>query len=116
MFQSRYLQIADAIIDLQERGFEVDFILSGDRLFCPQHGFMIPAHEYEIVEMHYFPSSPQCSCERMVYGIAVASCMIDGILMTGSENSTAFPDAILEKLNRRSRLSPISARRKPILI
>ena len=95
---SRFICIVDAVIDMQERGFDLDFNLTGNRLLCAQHTLLIGANDFEILEMHYFPRSRQLSCERMVYGIHVPSCGMRGILILGTDKYTAFPEVITLKL------------------
>ena len=95
---SHFFCIVDAVIDMQERGFDLDFNLSGNRLLCAQHALLIGANDFEILEMHYFPRSRQSSCERMVYGICVPSCSMRGILIVGTDKFTAFPEVITLKL------------------
>ncbi|MDO6434838.1 hypothetical protein Q4E93_29770 [Flavitalea sp. BT771] len=94
----RFLCIVDAVIDMQERGFDLDFNLTGNRLLCAQQALLIGANDFEILEMHYFPRSRQSSCERMVYGICVPSCGMKGILILGTDKYTAFPEVITLKL------------------
>lgn len=93
-----YLCIVDAVIDMQERGFDLDFNLTGNRLLCAQYALLIGANDFEILEMHYFPRSKQSSFERMVYGISVPSCDMKGILILGTDKYTAFPEVITLKL------------------
>lgn len=98
MDQGRYLCIVSAVIDMQERGFDADFSLNGDRLLCTQLSVLIRPRDFEVVEMHYFPRSRESSCERMIYGIEVPSCGLKGILITGTDKFTAFPEMITGKL------------------
>ena len=98
MGQSRYLCIVDAIIDMQERGFDLDFNLTGNRLLCSQHALLVGPLDFDILEMHYFPRSKQSCCERMVYGIEVPSCGMRGILLSGTDKYMAFPEVITMKL------------------
>ena len=98
MEKSRYLCIVDAVIDMQERGFDVDFNLAGNRLLCSQHTLLVTPQDFDILEMHYFPRSRQSLYERMVYGIEVPSCGVRGILLSGTDKYTAFPEVIMGKL------------------
>jgi hypothetical protein len=98
MEQSRHLCIVEAVIDMQERGFDLDFNLTGSRLLCSQYMLLVGANDFDILEMHYFPRGKQSSYERMVYGIEVPSCGMRGILISGSDKFTAFPEVITGKL------------------
>jgi hypothetical protein len=98
MEQDRYSCIVSAIIDMQERGFDADFNLSGDRLLCSQLAMLVGSKDFEVVEMHYFPRSREMACEKMVYGIEVPSCGLRGILISGTNQFTAFPEVITGKL------------------
>ena len=94
---ARFLCIVDVVIDMQERGFDLDFNLTGSRLLCAQYAVLISANDFEVLEMHYFPRSRQSSHERMVYGIFVPSCGMKGILIAGTDKHTAFPEVIMLK-------------------
>ena len=98
MDRSRYLCLVDAIIDMQERGFDLDFHLTGHRLLCSQYALLVRADDFDVLEMHYFPQCVECPCERMVYGIEIFSCGMKGILLSGTDKLTAFPEIINHKL------------------
>lgn len=98
MEQSRYLCIVEAIIDLQERGFDLDFNLTGNRLLCSQYALLVGVNDFDVLEMHYFPRGRQSAYERMIYGIEVPSCGMRGILIAGTDKYTAFPEVITVKL------------------
>ncbi len=107
MEQGRYAGLVSAVIDMQERGFDADFSLTGNRLLCSQLSMLIGPRDFEVVEMHYFPRCIETPCERMIYGIEVPSCGMKGILITGTDKFTAFPEMITGKLRsygRRGRI------------
>lgn len=107
MEYGRYPGIVSAVIDMQERGFDADFSLTGNRLLCSQLSMLIGPGDFEVVEMHYFPRCKEAPCERMIYGIEVPSCGMRGILITGTDKFTAFPEMITGKLRTYTRKSRI---------
>lgn len=91
----KYVNPFDAIADLQDRGYEHDFILMGNQLYCAQQKLLLRVGDFEIFEMYYFPGNGPGHYERMVYGIGTGDHGIKGILMTkGVGNTGAFPNVI----------------------
>ncbi len=95
----KYLKITDAIIGLNAKGFQFDFCLHDNKLFCPQSKLFLNARDFEILEMHYFPADKRSHYERMVYAIDSLFHNIKGILIAGTEGNTAFPIFITKKLD-----------------
>jgi hypothetical protein len=71
-----------AIIDLQNRGYDQDFILADENIFCLQRGELIPPDSFEITEIHRFDGKSSMKDNYVIYGIRSIQDDIKGILMT----------------------------------
>jgi len=72
----------DAIIDLQARGYDQDFILANENIFCVQRGDIIPPDNFEITETYCFESGSKQSDNYVIYAIRAIHEDLKGILMT----------------------------------
>jgi hypothetical protein len=72
----------EAIISLQEQGYENDFILKNEYIFCVQQSELISPDEFEITETCRFDGEPRLSDNFIIYAIRVLNDDIKGILMT----------------------------------
>jgi hypothetical protein len=71
-----------AIIDLQQRGYELDFIMKGEFLFCPQQNRLISPDEFEVTETYQFKENKGKVDMCVIYGIQSLQTDLKGILMT----------------------------------
>jgi len=71
-----------AIISLQQRGYELDFIMKGEFLFCPQQNELIGPDEFEVTETYQFQENNGKTDTYVVYGIQSLQTDLKGILMT----------------------------------
>ena len=102
MPRSKYLNVTEAIADLQTRGYEYDFTLCGNQLYCNQINILLKAMEFELLEMYYFRDKGREHKESMVYAICASDYCLKGILlMTGNRNTNIFPAFINDKLRTR---------------
>ena len=69
-----------AIIALQQRGYDLDFIVNDGCLFCLQKQELVNADEFEIAESHEF-AGKLGACE-LIYGIRSVQMDLKGILIT----------------------------------
>jgi hypothetical protein len=69
------------IIDLQERGYDHDFILQNEGILCIQQNELFPPEEFEIVETHRFEGRFR-NDDFIIYAISLTHCAIKGILIT----------------------------------
>lgn len=51
-----YSNKAEVIIDLQKKGYELDYILKSENLLCLQDQELLNQDDFEIVETHRFKS------------------------------------------------------------
>jgi hypothetical protein len=73
---------AEAIIDLQRRGYDQDFILAEENILCLQRGDYIPPDAFEIIETHRFDGKARLRDNYVIYGIRSLQDDLKGILMT----------------------------------
>ena len=71
-----------AIIDLQQRGYELDFIMKGEYLFCPQQNELISPDDFEVTETYQFDEKDGKPDTYVIYGICSLQQDLKGILMT----------------------------------
>jgi hypothetical protein len=71
----------DLIIDLQERGYDLDFIIQNDGILCIQQNELFPPEDFEIAETHHFPGKFR-SCDFIIHAISLMHSDGKGILMT----------------------------------
>jgi hypothetical protein len=71
-----------AIIDLQQRGYDLDFILKDEHLLCLQERDLISPDEFEIAETYKFEENHGITETYVVYAIRSVQRDLKGILMT----------------------------------
>lgn len=62
-----YDTVSEAVNGLKERGYELDFNLSGNCIIC--HADKFDINDFEIVEVHRFEGNTDPSDEAVVYAI-----------------------------------------------
>ena len=80
--------LIDIIIDLQERGFDHDFILDHEHIRCLQYNEMIPPDDFEILETHHCDNKTNVRSNYILYGIQLKSYNVRGILMSTHKSYT----------------------------
>ena len=65
-----YDTVTEAIKDLKERGYNIDFNLAFDQLICSDNNSIsLKPNEFEIVEVHRFEGESNPSDEDVVYAV-----------------------------------------------
>ncbi len=77
-----YSSKTEAIIGLQKRGYDLDFILSNEYLLCVQDSELISPDDFEITETYRFDSKAQSDDQNLIYAINSVHNGLKGILMT----------------------------------
>ena len=75
---------ADLIIDLQNRGYDRDFIIKNEGILCIQENDFIHPDGFEIVETHHFENRSGSGDHFVIYAISLLNSGAKGILMTTS--------------------------------
>lgn len=72
---------AEVIIDLQERGYDNDFILRNEGVLCVQQNELINPDAFEITETYRFDGQPRPCDNFIIYAVRESNSDIRGILM-----------------------------------
>jgi hypothetical protein len=78
-----------AIIDLQERGYDLDLILRNEFILCIQDMELISPDDLEITEAYIFAGRSRRSDMEVVYAVRSAHNGLKGILMVSYSAFTA---------------------------
>jgi hypothetical protein len=70
-----------AIIDLQERGYNMDFILKNEFILCLQDKELISPDDFEITETYQFDGEKRPGENHVIYAIYAIHSGLKGILM-----------------------------------
>ncbi|MBS1512291.1 MAG: phosphoribosylpyrophosphate synthetase [Bacteroidetes bacterium] len=65
-----YDTLTDALNDLKQRGFTIDFNIAFDKLVCTSNTTVLNPNEFEIVEVYRFEGNTNPADEEVVYAIA----------------------------------------------
>jgi hypothetical protein len=61
--------VTEALQELKQRGYTVDFNIAFDKLICSENKICLNPHEFEIVEVFRFEGDTNPSDEDVVYAI-----------------------------------------------
>ena len=97
-----YSTVSEAIQQLREQGFTLDFNLAENCIVCENDQFN--PDEFEIVDVYRYEGDSDPADEAAVYAIESTS-GLKGILVTGyGSSSDSISAAILQKLHNRKTL------------
>jgi len=89
----------EAITGLRKKGYEYDFNLLTNRLYCLQTGENLFPDEFEVVETYRFEGATDPGDESVVFAIQSFDGKIKGILISAfGAYADAESDAMLAKL------------------
>jgi hypothetical protein len=77
-----YSSKTEAIIGLQKKGYDLDFILNNEYLLCLQDSELISPDDFEVAETYSFESKATSGDQHLIYAINSVHNGIKGILMT----------------------------------
>ena len=83
-----YLNNIEAIIDLQGRGYDHDFVISDEHIICVQEGQTICPDEFEVIEAYRFEGKKKLCDNCVIYAIRSFNYDLSGILMTSYRRLT----------------------------
>ena len=78
--------LIDIIIDLQEKGFDHDFVLEHEYIRCLQYDVQIPPDDFEILEIRPYKGNVYLKNMAIIYAIQLKDYDIKGILMSNSKS------------------------------
>ena len=97
--EHHYATVTEAINQLREKGFTVDFNIEEDCLICEKG--KLNSDEFEIVDVYRYEGDTDPADEATVYAIESKQ-GVKGILVTGyGVYADTFSTALLSKLNNR---------------
>jgi len=102
---------AEIIIQLQSRGFEYDFLLEEQGLYCIQSRDHLQKKEYTIEECYHFPESSVNDSFAVIYGISCTGQLQKGILLCRLKGQ----ETALYWQSYRNHLLPVQDNRNRIL-
>ncbi len=95
-----YDTVTEAVKDLKERGYTVDFNIAFDKLICSDNKICLQPDEFEIVEAHRFEGDSNPDDEDVVYAVVSKNGKLKGII-TSAFGLYADPvsNKIIQKLS-----------------
>jgi hypothetical protein len=78
--------VIDIIIDLQEKGFDHDFVLEHENIRCLQYDVQIPPDDFEILEIRPCKKTGKPKNMAIIYAIQLKNYNIKGILMSNAKS------------------------------
>ena len=81
-------EIIDLIIDLQERGYDHDFMIEHEHIRCLQYDELISPDNFEIVETYYCKHRHDIRNQSIIYGIRLTHYHVKGILISNYKSYT----------------------------
>lgn len=97
----QYDTLSEATNDLQKRGFEHDFNLEKDKIYCKQLKMHYRPNEFNIVEVHRFEGMSDPNDNSVVYAIETSN-GDRGLLV---DAYGAYADSISEELLNKLKVS-----------
>lgn len=88
-----YATKTEAIIDLQERGYDQDFVLKSEGILCIQQNELVRPEAFEITETYRFEGKRRPYDNYIIYAVRSVENDFKGILMTsfkGFENNISI--------------------------
>ena len=79
---NNYTTKTEAIIDLQERGYDHDFILKNECIHCVQRSQLICPDDFEVIEAYRFEGKRRMCDNYIIYAIKILNNDTKGILMS----------------------------------
>lgn len=76
-----YSNIAEAIIDLQLRGYDQDFVIKNEHLLCVQDSELISPDDFEVISAYKFERSKRLRDNYVIYAIRSMHNDLKGILL-----------------------------------
>ena len=95
-----YDTVTEALKDLKERGFNIDFNISADKITDTANSISLHPDEFEIVESYRFEGDSDPDDEDVVYAVASKDGKIKGVI-TSAYGMYADPasNRIIQKLS-----------------
>ena len=76
-----YDTVTEAMKGLAERGYNLDFTVQPDCIFCDEKGMKLKAEEFEVDEVYRFEGDSDPGDENVVYAISSHDNSVKGIVV-----------------------------------
>lgn len=94
-----YETVVEAVNGLKQRGYNIDFNLEADRIFCDKTPLSLKTADFEIVEYYRFEGPSDPGDEAAVYAIESLTGQ-KGVLVTGfGISAEGVGEEMIEKLS-----------------
>lgn len=95
-----YDTVTEAIKDLKERGYTIDFNIAEDKIISPANNIALHPEEFEIVEVYRFEGESNPDDEDVVYAIESKDKKAKGIISSAyGPYADPASNKILQKLS-----------------
>lgn len=96
-----YDTVAEAVNGLKQRGYNIDFNLEADKIFCEKTSLFLAPADFEITEFYRFEGNSDPADEAVVYAIESKDGQ-KGLLVTGfGITAEGIGEEMIEKLTVR---------------
>jgi hypothetical protein len=95
-----YETVTEALKDLKDRGYTVDFNIAFDKIICANNNICLNPSEFEIIEIFRFEGDTNPSDEDIVYVIESKSGEIKGTMTSAyGMYAEAISNEMIKKLS-----------------
>ena len=95
-----YETVSEAINDLVKRGYDHNFNLKEDCVYCDSKGLHLKPEEFEIEEVYRFEGETDPADESIVYAISALHHSVKGVLVNAyGTYSDSISAALVAKLS-----------------
>jgi len=95
--QYHYATVSEALEQLRQQGFTIDFNLAGEHLYCEAGKFT--ADDFQIADVYRYEGNSDPADEAVVYAIVSASGVKGTLVMGYGASSEDIAPEILKKLH-----------------
>lgn len=78
--------LIDIIIDLQDKGFDHDFVIDHEYIRCLQYDELVPPDDFDILETHLCTDKMHTRANYIVYGVQLKHCDLKGIILSNHKS------------------------------
>ena len=94
-----YDTVTDALSDLKQRGFSVDFNIAFDKIICSKKEIQLEPEQFEIVEVYRFEGMTDPDDSSVLFAVAAKDESMKGVLVSAyGVYSDAVSNEMMQKL------------------
>jgi len=99
-----YDTVTEAVKDLKDRGYTIDFNIAFDKLMCSENKICLQPDEFEITEVYRFEGDSNPDDEDVVYAVESKDKKIKGVITSAFG---LYADAVSNKIIQKLSMKPI---------